>query len=65
MTELNSNIKITESAQDYLAELLAKQEVEGIGVRIFVEHAGTPRAECCMSYCQPEEVDEDEFAHRL
>ena len=61
MSELTSNIKITESAQDYLAELLAKQEVEGIGVRIFVEHAGTPRAECCMSYCQPDEVDEDDL----
>lgn len=61
MSELTSNIKITESAQDYLAELLAKQEVDGIGVRIFVEHAGTPRAECCMSYCQPDEVDEDDL----
>ena len=61
MSELTSNIKITESTQDYLAELLAKQEVEGIGVRIFVEHAGTPRAECCMSYCQPDEVDEDDL----
>ena len=61
MTELSSNIKITDSAQDYLAELLAKQEVDGIGVRIFVEHAGTPRAECCMSYCQPDEVDEDDL----
>lgn len=57
-TELSSNIIITESAQSYLAELLAKQDVEGIGVRIFVEHAGTPRAECCMSYCQPDEVDD-------
>ena len=60
-TELTSNINITESAQNYLAELLAKQEVDGIGVRIFVEHPGTPRAECCMSYCQPDEVDADDF----
>ncbi len=58
---LSSNITITPSAQDYLAGLLAKQEVEGIGVRIFVEHAGTPRAECCMSYCQPDEVDPDDL----
>lgn len=58
---LTCNIIITESAQNYLAELLAKQEVEGIGVRIFVENAGTPRAECCMSYCQPDEVDEDDL----
>lgn len=60
-TELSSNIIITESAQAYLADLLAKQEVDGIGVRIFVEHAGTPRAECCMSYCQPDEVDENDL----
>lgn len=59
--ELTSNIIITESAQTYLSELLAKQEVEGIGVRIFVEHAGTPRAECCMSYCQPDEVIESDL----
>ncbi|TWV83946.1 Fe-S biogenesis protein NfuA [Moraxella sp. VT-16-12] len=58
---LSSNIIITESAQSYLAELLAKQDVEGIGVRIFVEYAGTPRAECCMSYCQPDEIDEDDL----
>ncbi len=55
-----SNITITESAQAYLAELLAKQDTAGIGVRIFVEHPGTPRAECCMAYNQPgEEEPED------
>lgn len=55
---LTSNIIITPNAQAYLADLLAKQEVEGIGVHIFVEYPGTPRAECCMSYCQPDEIDE-------
>ena len=48
--EAKSNITITESAQGYLADLLAKQDTDGIGVRIFVEHPGTPRAECCMAY---------------
>lgn len=57
---LTSNITITESAQGYLTDLLAKQETEGTGVRIFVEHAGTPRAECCMAYSTPgEENPED------
>lgn len=59
--DLKSNITITESAQAYLKDLLAKQEVEGIGVRIFVEHAGTPRAECCMSYNQPDEIDPNDL----
>ena len=56
-----SNIKITESAQGYLTELLAKQNTDGIGVRIFVEHAGTPRAECCMAYSQPDERDPNDL----
>lgn len=55
---LTTNIQITESAQGYLADLLAKQDTDGIGVRIFVEHPGTPRAECCMAYNQPGEEDD-------
>lgn len=55
--EIKSNITITESAQGYLAELLSKQGTDGIGVRIFVEYPGTPRAECCMAYNQPGEED--------
>jgi len=59
-----SNMVITESAQAYLRELLAKQNSDGIGVRIFVENPGTPRAECCMAYCtkgeeKPEDVRQD------
>lgn len=45
------NLVVTPAAQTYLNELLAKQNSPGIGVRIFVEHPGTPRAECCMAYC--------------
>lgn len=56
-----SNIKVTESAQGYLAELLAGQDEEGTGVRIFVENAGTPRAECCMAYSKPGEHNEDDL----
>lgn len=55
------NMVITESAQAYLRELLAKQNSAGIGVRIFVEHPGTPRAECCMAYCTAGEEKEDDF----
>lgn len=57
-SDAKSNITITKSAQEYLADLLSKQNTPGIGVRIFVEHPGTPRAECCMAYNQPGEEDE-------
>ena len=54
-------INITESAQAYLADLLKKQEVDGISVRIFILDAGTPRAETCISFCRPgEEKGDDE-----
>lgn len=49
------NLLITPSAQEYLRELLAKQNTPDIGVRIFVEQAGTPRAECCMAYSTPDD----------
>lgn len=53
-------VSITESAQEYLAELLKKQDVEGIAVRIFILDAGTPRAETCISFCRPGEEKADD-----
>ena len=54
-------IEITEAAQKYLVELLAKQEDKGIAIRIFVADPGTPMAETCIAYCRPgEENDDDE-----
>ena len=46
--------------QDYLAELLKKQDCEGIAVRIFIIDAGTPRAETCISFCRPGEEKKDD-----
>ena len=53
-------INITEAAQEYLAELLAKQDVKDIAVRIFILDAGTPRAETCISFCRPGEEKADD-----
>ncbi len=50
------NITITETAQKYLKQLLAKQDVEGVGVRLFVNQPGTPNAETCLAYCKPGEA---------
>lgn len=54
------NITVTESAESYLAELLEKQNVEGIAVRMFVTQPGTPYAETCLAYCRPEEIVADD-----
>ena len=53
-------VTITEPAQEYLVQLLAKQDVEGIAVRVFILDAGTPRAETCISFCRPGEEKADD-----
>ena len=57
-------ITITESAQDYLAELLAKQE-DALGVRVFINQPGTPRAETCIAYCREGDLQEGDEAMEL
>ncbi|MDV2079843.1 MULTISPECIES: Fe-S biogenesis protein NfuA [Marinobacter] len=49
-------VTVTDSARDYLAQLIEKQDVEGMGVRIFVTQPGTKHAETCLAYCPPNEI---------
>jgi Fe/S biogenesis protein NfuA len=55
------NITVTDSAQIYLAELLNKQEGEVLGIRMFVNQPGTPKAETCIAYCRDGDVNEDDI----
>ncbi len=50
-------LNITDAAVQYLSELLAKQNVPGMSVRVFITQPGTPYAETCLAYCRPEEVN--------
>lgn len=50
-------LNITDAAAQYLSELLAKQNVPGMSVRVFITQPGTPYAETCLAYCRPEEVN--------
>lgn len=60
-----ADLEITESAQEYLAGLLAKQETEGMSVRLFITDPGTPKAETCIAYCKPGDEQEDDIALEL
>lgn len=51
-----ASVTVTEPARDYLAQLIEKQDVEGMGVRIFVTQPGTKHAETCLAYCPPNEI---------
>lgn len=53
-------LTVSESAQDYLAELLSKQEDGVLGIRMFVNQPGTPKAETCIAYCRDGDEKEDD-----
>ncbi|HEY3697788.1 MAG TPA: Fe-S biogenesis protein NfuA [Spongiibacteraceae bacterium] len=63
MTETASALKltITEAAREYLAELLAKQEEGVLGVRMFINQPGTPKAETCIAYCRADDNRSDDL----
>lgn len=50
-------ITISETAQSHFGTLLVKQP-EGTHIRVFVVNPGTPSAECGVSYCPPDSVED-------
>ena len=60
-------IEISSSAQTYLHDLLAKQDDQGVSIRIFVAQPGTPQAETCIAYCREGDMEdgdvEESFEH--
>jgi len=65
MSEVAENaglmLTITESAQDYLAELLAGQDDDVLGIRMFVNGPGTPKAETCIAYCREADLEDSDL----
>ena len=51
-------IEISSKAQSYLKDLLAQQDDDDVGIRVFVSEPGTPSAEACIAYCRPGEEEE-------
>lgn len=48
-------VHITSSAQEHFQSLLDKEETPGIGLRIFVDRPGSPKADVSISFCPPGE----------
>ncbi len=55
------NIDLTDSARTYLAELLSKQDEDVLGIRMFINQPGTPKAETCIAYCRAADVSGDDL----
>lgn len=54
-------LTITEAGREYLAELLAKQDGDVLGVRMFINQPGTPKAETCIAYCRADDNRPDDL----
>ncbi len=52
---------ITDAAQKYLIGLLEKQDEDVIGVRLYVNNPGTPKAETCIAYCRVADRKDDDL----
>ncbi|WP_100658529.1 Fe-S biogenesis protein NfuA [Alteromonas flava] len=52
-------ITISEQAQEHFVKLLSKQ-AEGTNIRVFVVNPGTSGAECGVSYCPPDAVEDQD-----
>ncbi len=55
-------IAISDSAKDYFQKLIQQQGVEGMGLRLEVKQAGTPSADCQLSFCEPGENSATDLA---
>lgn len=44
-------IEITPTAQNYFNKLIGQQDEDGLGLRISVNHPGTPGASCDLQFC--------------
>ena len=58
-------IKITKSAEEYLAKLIQDKNETNLSIRIFISDPGTPKAETCLAYCKPDEAMPDDLVLNL
>jgi Fe/S biogenesis protein NfuA len=54
-------ITLSDTAQDHFARLVAQQGIDGLGIRLSVVHAGTPKGDCHLEFCEPSDLDGTEW----
>jgi Fe/S biogenesis protein NfuA len=54
-------ITLSDTAQDHFAKLVAQQGIDGLGIRLRAAHAGTPKGDCQLEFCEPADLDGTEW----
>ena len=62
---MKNNIEITNSAEVYLKKLIDGKDEDNLGIRIFIDRPGTPKAETCLAFCNIDEVSKDDEVMHL
>ena len=62
---MNEIIEITKSAEEYLFKLIKDKNEVDLSIRIFITDPGTPKAETCLAYCNPDEIITDDIIMNL
>lgn len=54
-------LNISNAAISHFRKILAQQDIEGLGVRLSAVAPGTPKADCRLEFCEPEDLEGDEW----
>lgn len=65
VVNLIPNIEITEAAQTHFLQLIEKEEVNGMNLRIFLDQPGLPTADIGICFCPPGEERPKDLAINL
>lgn len=54
-------ISLSDTAQDHFRKLIEQQDINGLGIRLRAVHAGTPKGDCQLEFCEPSDLVGDEW----
>jgi Fe/S biogenesis protein NfuA len=53
-------ITVGAGAEAHFKRLIQQHDIEGLGIRLRVVHGGTPKADCQLEFCEPEDRQGDD-----
>lgn len=54
-------ISVSSQAQDFLADVLKKHDIDDLHLQVMVKNPGTPIADCFLNFCERNEVHPDVY----
>ena len=55
-------LAISDSARGHFQRLIQQQDTPGLGIRVQVVNAGTPKADCRLEFCETDDLSGDEWS---